>query len=166
VTTPRILELPILPLKSTVLFPYVLLPLSVNRPASVAAVNAAASSEDKLLAVFAQKDAQVDEPGPDDLYAVGTKALIKGLSRGEITLTGLVLPVGGIKEKVLAARRAGIRRVILPAANVKDLHDLPEPVRQELEIVGVERIEDVLAAAIPGLQELSAAARAVPRRSG
>jgi ATP-dependent Lon protease len=79
---------------------------------------------------------------------------------GEITLTGLVLPVGGIKEKVLAARRAGIRRVILPAVNVKDLRELPEPVRQELEIVGVERIEEVLAAAIPGLAERLAVTRA------
>ena len=54
---------------------------------------------------------------------------------GEITLTGLVLPVGGIKEKVLAARRAGIRRVILPKDNEKDLRELPEDVRREMEFV-------------------------------
>ena len=53
---------------------------------------------------------------------------------GEITLTGLVLPVGGIKEKVLAAHRAGIRRVILPAANEKDLRELPDSVRREMDI--------------------------------
>ena len=67
---------------------------------------------------------------------------------GEITLSGLILPVGGIKEKVLAARRAGIKRVILPAENKKDLRDLPEHVRKEMEIILVERIEDVLRAAI------------------
>jgi ATP-dependent Lon protease len=72
---------------------------------------------------------------------------------GEITLAGLVLPIGGVKEKVLAARRAGIRRVILPRANEKDLRDLSEKVRGEMEFVLVDRIEDVLAAAVPQSQE-------------
>jgi ATP-dependent Lon protease len=67
---------------------------------------------------------------------------------GEITLTGLVLPVGGIKEKLLAARRAGLKRVILPKQNEKDLRDLPEPVRREMEVVLVDRVEDVLRAAM------------------
>jgi ATP-dependent Lon protease len=72
---------------------------------------------------------------------------------GEITLTGLVLPIGGVKQKVLAARRAGIRRVILPADNEKDLRDIPDYVRKEMEFVFAERAEDVLAAAIPDLTE-------------
>lgn len=72
---------------------------------------------------------------------------------GEITLTGLVLPIGGVKEKVLAARRAGMRRVILPKGNEKDLRELPENVRAEMEFVFAEQIEDVLAAAIPGLTD-------------
>lgn len=63
---------------------------------------------------------------------------------GEITLIGLVLPVGGIKEKALAARRAGIKRVILPKQNEKDLRDLPEAVPAEIELVLVERIEEAL----------------------
>ncbi len=67
---------------------------------------------------------------------------------GEITLSGLVLPVGGVKEKILAARRAGIRRVILPRENRKDLVALPEEVKAEMELVFVERVEDVLAAAM------------------
>ena len=70
---------------------------------------------------------------------------------GEITLTGLVLPVGGIKEKVLAARRAGIRQVILPKDNEKDLRELPDAVRKEMEFIFAERVEDVLAAALPGV---------------
>jgi ATP-dependent Lon protease len=72
---------------------------------------------------------------------------------GEITLTGLVLPIGGVKEKILAARRAGIRRVILPKGNEMDLRDLPEKVRAETEFVFAERVEDVLVAAIPSLHE-------------
>jgi ATP-dependent Lon protease len=70
---------------------------------------------------------------------------------GEITLSGLVLPVGGIKEKVLAARRAGIRRIILPKENEKDLRELPEPVRKEMEFFPVERIEKALAVSLPEL---------------
>jgi ATP-dependent Lon protease len=68
---------------------------------------------------------------------------------GEITLSGLVLPVGGIKEKVLAARRAGIKKVVLPRDNEGDLRDLPEDVRQEMQITLAERIEEVLAATLP-----------------
>lgn len=63
---------------------------------------------------------------------------------GEITLTGLVLPVGGIKEKVLAAHRAGIRRVVLPKANQGDLVKLPDQVRKDIEIVLVENISEAL----------------------
>ncbi len=66
---------------------------------------------------------------------------------GEISLSGLVLPVGGIKEKVLAAHRAGIKRVILPKANAKDLKDVPQEVRGNLTFILVERIEEVLPAA-------------------
>jgi ATP-dependent Lon protease len=67
---------------------------------------------------------------------------------GEISLRGVVLPVGGIKEKVVAAARAGIRTVILPARNRRDLEDIPESTRNKLEFVWAERIEDVLARAL------------------
>jgi ATP-dependent Lon protease len=67
---------------------------------------------------------------------------------GEITLSGLVFPVGGVKEKVLAAHRAGIRRIILPAQNEPDIEDIPEDVRKELEVIPVTRISEVLAAAL------------------
>jgi ATP-dependent Lon protease len=66
---------------------------------------------------------------------------------GEISLSGLVLPVGGIKEKVLAAHRAGIKRVILPKSNEKDLKEVPQEVRDALTFILVERIEEVLPAA-------------------
>ncbi|MDQ3042963.1 MAG: endopeptidase La, partial [Acidobacteriota bacterium] len=67
---------------------------------------------------------------------------------GEITLSGLVFPVGGIKEKVLAAHRAGIRRIILPERNEADTEDIPEDVRKELEIIPAKRVSDVLNAAL------------------
>ena len=63
---------------------------------------------------------------------------------GEISLRGAVLPVGGIKEKILAAHRAGIKRVILPEDNVKDLDDVPEDVKSEMEFIPVETVEDVI----------------------
>jgi ATP-dependent Lon protease len=67
---------------------------------------------------------------------------------GEITLSGLVFPIGGVKEKVLAAHRAGIRRIILPARNEADLEDIPEDVRTELNIKAVTRINEVVDAAL------------------
>ncbi len=71
---------------------------------------------------------------------------------GEVTLAGLVLPIGGVKEKVLAARRAGITRVILPQANKKDLRDLPDHVRQEMQFHFVDRVEEVLSIVIPNIK--------------
>ncbi len=67
---------------------------------------------------------------------------------GEITLSGLVFPVGGLKEKILAAHRAGIRRIMLPARNEADIEDLPDDVRKELQIVFVARISEVIDAAL------------------
>ena len=69
---------------------------------------------------------------------------------GEITLTGQVLPIGGLKEKALAAQRAGIKRVIAPRRNEPDLEDFPEHLRADLEFVWAAEIEDVLAAALCG----------------
>lgn len=67
---------------------------------------------------------------------------------GEITLRGQVLPVGGIKEKVLAAHRAGIRRLILPLANEKDLDDIPKKVKKEIQFHLVGKMKEVLTLAL------------------
>ena len=74
---------------------------------------------------------------------------------GEISLRGLVLPIGGVKEKVLAAARAGITTVLLPARNHKDLEDVPEAARQQVRFVWLERVDDAVAAALnpPGARE-------------
>jgi ATP-dependent Lon protease len=83
---------------------------------------------------------------------------------GEISLRGLVLPVGGIKEKVLAAAAAGLKRVMLPARNRKDFDDIPEEARNELEFVWLERVDDAVAAALEpkaaGAEDASATAPA------
>jgi ATP-dependent Lon protease len=67
---------------------------------------------------------------------------------GEISLRGQVLPVGGIKEKLLAALRAGIDTVMLPRRNLKDLDDIPDEAKQRLKLIWLETIEDALATAI------------------
>ena len=69
---------------------------------------------------------------------------------GEITLTGQVLPIGGLKEKALAAQRAGITRVIAPRRNEPDLEDIPEHLRRDLEFVWADEVEEVLDAALDG----------------
>jgi len=67
---------------------------------------------------------------------------------GEISLRGLVLPVGGIKEKTIAAAQAGIKRVILPARNRRDLEDIPQSTREALQFVWVERVSEALNVAL------------------
>jgi ATP-dependent Lon protease len=69
---------------------------------------------------------------------------------GEISLRGLVLPVGGIKEKVLAAMAAGIKVVMLPARNKKDLDDVPESARQQIEFIFLDNTDQAAQAAIGG----------------
>jgi ATP-dependent Lon protease len=78
----------------------------------------------------------------------GRKASPKVGMTGEITLRGQVLPIGGVKEKALAARRAGLETVILPKRNETDLEDLPEELRRDLEFVLVDRVQDVIEAAL------------------
>jgi ATP-dependent Lon protease len=115
-------------------------------------------------AAFAESDVHVHFPAgaiPKDGPSAGN-ALVSALvslftgravradvaMTGEITLRGAVLPVGGIADKLLAAHRAGIRRVILPERNAKDLVELPADVRDELDVVLVKRVDETLAAAL------------------
>jgi ATP-dependent Lon protease len=63
---------------------------------------------------------------------------------GEITLRGRVLPIGGVREKVLAGHRAGLKVILLPEKNLKDLHDVPKAVRSELEIVPIAHMDQVI----------------------
>ena len=69
---------------------------------------------------------------------------------GELTLSGQVLPVGGIKDKVLAAHRLGVDTIILPKKNENDLDDVPDEVRNDINFVLAEHVDDVLAVALEG----------------
>jgi len=77
---------------------------------------------------------------------------------GEISLRGLVLPVGGIKDKVLAAMRAGLRTVMLPARNRKDLEEVPAEAKEKLEFVWLEHVDDAMRVAVAGAAPLAEAA--------
>ena len=67
---------------------------------------------------------------------------------GEITLRGLVLPIGGLKEKLLAAHRAGIKKVLIPEENKKDLIEVPKTILESMEIISVKNVEEVLKVAL------------------
>jgi len=82
---------------------------------------------------------------------------------GEISLRGLVLPIGGVKEKTLAALRAGIHTVMLPARNRKDLEEVPEHARKQLQFVWLDDVDDALAAALEA-PRVAAADGDAPRR--
>ena len=99
-----------------------------------------------------------DGPSAGVTMATALASLLKGVPvsselgmTGEITLRGQVLPVGGIKEKMLAAHRAGLKRVCLPRRNENDLDELPEQVRNEMEFILVDRVEQVFQAAFGDL---------------
>ena len=95
------------------------------------------------------------------LYSLANKKKIRSTlgMTGELSLTGKVLPVGGIKEKVLAAKRAGLKEIILPFSNEKDLKDVPDNVKSGLNIVPVKWIEEVLTLALEKLPKKITAAQ-------
>ncbi|MBE0460100.1 MAG: endopeptidase La [Candidatus Aminicenantes bacterium] len=121
-------------------------------------------------AIFSQNDFHIHIPegaipkdGPSGGVTIATSLLSVCTNRkvrcniamtGEITLRGNVLPVGGVKEKVFAAQRAGVKRMILPAANKKDLIDIPKKIKKEMEFIFVEHINEVYQHALePPLKE-------------
>jgi ATP-dependent Lon protease len=122
--------LPVLPIKNTVLYPYLLMPLAVGRERSLAAIEAAAASEDKTLFVVAQKDAQNDDPKFEDLYTIGTEAVIKRLDRAE----------GRIQLIVQGTRRMEVVEASQTAPYLKALlRALPDPDDRSTEIEALQR---------------------------
>ena len=112
-----------------------------------------------------------DGPSAGITMATAIASLVRGTPiaadvamTGEITLTGQVLPIGGVREKVLAAQRAGLGRVILPRENAQDLEELPPETQAELAFVLVDSIEDVLAAAFDGTRARGPRRTTLPER--
>ncbi len=154
----------------------------VMRESAMAALSWVRANAARLgidAATFADSDVHVHFPAgaiPKDGPSAGN-ALVSALvslfsgravradvaMTGEITLRGAVLPVGGIADKLLAAHRAGIRRIILPERNAKDLAELPADVRADLDVVLVKRIDETLAAALEPQSQRALAPLPPPR---
>src|SRR5450755_592978 len=132
---PVVYELPVLPLKSAVLFPYLLMPLSAGRAGSVAAVEAALATESKEVLVFTQRDGDVDSPLQADLYPVGTKAVIRKMSRsGEGHLELLVLGMERVAMLKLDTSEPFLKARVTPLP-------LPEDKSSEIEALQGALIE-------------------------
>jgi ATP-dependent Lon protease len=132
---PVVYTLPVLPLKSAVLFPYLLMPLSAARPASVAAVEAALATESKEIVVFAQRDGDIDIPSQTDLYAIGTKAVIRKMNRaGEGHLELLVMGMERVALVKLDASEPFLKARVIPLP-------LPEDSGSEIEAMQAALIE-------------------------
>ena len=132
--------------------------------AALSLVKSRAGELDIDVALFDKNDIHVHVPAgatPKDGPSAGVAMFIALVSvltgrivrndtamTGEISLRGLVLPVGGIKEKVVAAARAGLARVMLPARNRRDYEEIPQDARERLEFIWLERVDEAVAAAI------------------
>jgi ATP-dependent Lon protease len=109
----------------------------------------------------------VPKDGPSAGVAIATALASLALGRrvrndvamtGEVTLTGKVLPVGAVKEKVIAARRAGIREIILPRLNGKDVEEIPDRIKRQMRFRFIDRVDEGISRAL--LADRAAAARA------
>src|SRR3984885_12586806 len=142
------IALPLLPLKNSVLFPFALMPLAVGRPQSLASLEAASKGEEKLVAVFTQRNAEIDEPKLEELSHFGTKAVIRRMARADGVVQALVQGLERIE--LVALDLSGT----YPAATVRSA-PLPADKTPEAEALQRELLE--LAA---GIQDL---AQAEPR---
>jgi len=149
--------LPVLPIKRTVLFPGVLIPVTIGRDRSVAAVNAAMKTEEKTILVVAQRDPGKENPGLDDLYTIGTKAVIKQVGRTED---------GTIQALIQGLERVALLKVeqSLPFLMVQ-ARRLELPTDQDREVQALQRsIQDLMTELprliqAPGIEEAAAAFR-------
>src|SRR5580692_6758726 len=139
--------LPVLPLKSAVLFPYLLMPLSAGRPASIAAVEAALATESKEILVFTQRDPDIDSPTQEDLYAIGTKAVIRKMNRStEGHLELMVLGMERVTLLKLDSSEPFLKGRATPLALPKD----SGPEIEALQGALIELASEALTLAQPG----------------
>src|SRR5580658_7158016 len=144
---PVVYTLPVLPLKSAVLFPYLLMPLSAGRPASIAAVEAALATESKEILVFAQRDPDLDSPTQTDLYAIGTRAVIRKMNRsGEGHLELMVLGMERVTLVKLDTSEPFLRGRATPLPLPKD----SGPEIEALQGALIELASEALTLAQPG----------------
>jgi len=144
----------LVPMRNVVLFPHLLMPITVGRAARLGLPAGLFEHADVHLHVPAGAIPK-DDPSAGVAMFIALASLFSDrpvrpdvAMTGEISLRGLVLPVGGIKEEVLAAQRAGVRRVLLPARNRKDLDELPESTRQALHFIWLDAVDDAIDAAL------------------
>lgn len=147
--------LPLLPIKRTVLFPGVMMPLTVGRERSMAAVQSAMKTEEKMIVVVAQRDPQTDEPGPADLYTIGTKAIIKQIGQSaEGTLHALVQ---GLERVVLIKEEQKTPYVTVRVRSLERPSDTTETEVQALHRAIQELVSELpRLIQAPGIQEVSA----------
>ena len=124
--------LPILPLKNSVLFPFALMPAAIGRPQSVAAVEAALSGEEKLVAVFTQRDANVEDPQLTDLYTIGTKAVIRRMGRGDEGIQALLQGVERVELVSIDMSSGYMRGVVRELPMPADSGTETEALKREL----------------------------------
>ncbi|HEY1370968.1 MAG TPA: LON peptidase substrate-binding domain-containing protein, partial [Candidatus Binatia bacterium] len=155
----KLQTLPLLPIKNSILFPTLLMPINAGRPASIAAIEAALATEEKELVVFAQRDASVDEPQAGDLYTIGTKAVIKKMARGRGGIEAVLL---GVERVVLikveqdgAYQRARVR----PLAITEEKSTEIEALHREVIDLATRAVELTQPQAAAGMAQLIAGAK-------
>jgi ATP-dependent Lon protease len=149
--------LPVLPIKRTVLFPGILMPVTVGRERSVAAVNVALKTEDKMILVVAQRDPAKENPGLDDLHTIGTKAIVKQVGRTEDGVIQALIQ--GIERVALLKVEQAVpylmvqaRRLELPTDNDREVQALQRAIQDS--ITDLPRLVQA-----PGIEEATAAFR-------
>ncbi len=159
-TTPQVtVTLPVLPIKRTVLFPGILMPVTVGRPRSLAAVNAALHTEDKMILVVAQRDPSVENPGVEDLYTIGTKAVVKQIARADDGIQHVVLQ--GIERVALLKMERDVPYLQMQVRRL----EVPTEADTDREVQALQRAIQELVTDLPrivqapGIEEATAAFR-------